>query len=78
MNYIKQLETKVQAYQAERVAIVDSLTELVVYLSSSKFACGDTLDGYVQINDVIRRVVDAKCAGSDAWLDVAVPIVRRS
>jgi hypothetical protein len=55
MNYIKQLEQD-KADMAARIANADKqITELMVYLNSSKFQCGSHLDGYVNVKDVIAR-----------------------
>jgi hypothetical protein len=35
----------------------DAITELLTYLSSKKFRCGNELDGYVNVSDVRSRVL---------------------
>lgn len=56
MNYIKRLEME----NADKAATIDRirthLQALERYLCSSKFRCGDTLDGYVNIQDVLTRL----------------------
>lgn len=59
-NYIHTLQDKVQELEAEKKAARESLIELEAYLTSSKFNCGDELDGYVSIQDVLNRMRDAK------------------
>lgn len=55
-NYIHRLQDEVEeltkAKRAARLALID----LEVYLTSSKFNCGDELDGYVSIHDVLHRL----------------------
>ena len=77
MNYIEILQTQNRALEAERATLANGLVELSQYLSSSKFFHGDSLDGYVQVNDVIRRLAETSIAASDAWLEVAGPILKR-
>jgi hypothetical protein len=67
MNHIHRLQKEIRARKAERAALVDGLNDLVIYLCSEKFACGNDPDGYVQINDVIRRIQEAKSAGETAF-----------
>ena len=67
MNHIHRLQNKIRARKTERAVLVDGLNDLVIYLCSAKFACGNDLDGYVQINDVIRRIEEAKSAGETAF-----------
>jgi hypothetical protein len=77
MSYIEILQTQCRALEAERATLASGLIELSQYLSSPKFFHGDSLDGYVQVNDVIRRLAETSIKASDAWLEVAGPILRR-
>jgi hypothetical protein len=82
MNYIKQLETKNRATEVELAALKAGITELIQYLNSPKFfpVSGPTseLDGYVNVNDVLRRLSEASIASQDAWFEVAGPLLRRA
>jgi hypothetical protein len=49
MNYINKLQAIKQTHD-------EFVSELKTYLNSSKFSCGDELDGYVQINDILSRI----------------------
>jgi hypothetical protein len=69
MNDIKQLETQVRALKAERQTLTNGINDIVAYLNSSKLACGNELDGYVQINDVLRRIADTKSNATNTALD---------
>ena len=58
MNYIKRLEA---SHSASLDAVSDALGEIISlrsYLTSSKFNCGNALDGYVNVNDVLARLVN--------------------
>lgn len=56
MNYIKQLEKEVADLKADLQAVKDRDSRLLAYLTSRKFNCGDTLDGYVNVVDVITVI----------------------
>ena len=47
MNYIQQLNAQIEALKTQRDAAREQLQELKSYLTSSKFAHGSELDGYV-------------------------------
>lgn len=56
MNYIKKLQ-KDNEEKAECIkALSQELNFLEEYLLSSKFRCGDELDGYVSTQDVLNRI----------------------
>ena len=56
MNYIKRLQRD-NAEQATEIAdLFFHLRDLVSYLQSPKFNCGNDLDGYVNVSDVIARL----------------------
>ena len=56
MNYIKRLQRD-NAEQATEIAeIKQEIRDLVSYLQSPKFNCGNELDGYVNVSDVIARL----------------------
>ncbi len=56
MNYIKRLQRD-NAEQATEIAeIKQEIRDLVGYLQSEKFNCGNELDGYVNVSDVIARL----------------------
>jgi hypothetical protein len=59
-NYIKTLQDRVAELEAEKQSARETLIELETYLLSTKFHCGDELDGYVSIQDVLARMRDAQ------------------
>lgn len=56
MNYITQLENELKEVRAELCGLKCGLSDLSVYLMSSKFHEDPT----VQVSDVLRRIADAK------------------
>ena len=56
MNYIKRLESYVRTHQESKDNAEREINDLRTYLLSSKFRCGDELDGYVNIQDVLNRL----------------------
>jgi hypothetical protein len=66
MNHIHRLQAQVRSLKHEQAALQDSITDLVAYITSSKFRCGDPLDGYVNVQDVLNRIADARRAANDA------------
>lgn len=53
-NYIHQLQNKV-AEQSDEIAELEGRIQwLKSYVSSSKFRCGDELDGLVNVTDVLN------------------------
>jgi len=55
-KYINTLQDTVTKVSAERDSYKAMVDDLQHYLTSSKFNCGDELDGYVNVNDVLRRL----------------------
>jgi hypothetical protein len=53
MNYIKRLEHELQEAQLDKQKADEIVNELFKYLNSSKFQCGDELDNYVNIKDIM-------------------------
>lgn len=53
MNYIKRLQSEVSEAETKANEVDEVVTELYSYLNSSKFFCGDELDGYVNIKDIM-------------------------
>ena len=51
-----QLSDQLETVASEAASVAEDLDELVRYLQSSKFRCGDELDGYVSINDLLPRL----------------------
>lgn len=60
MNIIHRLRLKKKEADAELSSIKESLRQLRAYLSSSKFNCGDRLDGYVSTAEVINWIRSAE------------------
>jgi len=56
MNYIKKLENDNRELTENVFNAGREILDLRVYLESDKFQCGDALDGYVNIKDVIARL----------------------
>ena len=65
MNYIKQLEARVEELERDRRRALEGLDLLAIYLVSVKFRCGDVLDGYVNVKDVHSRLAEVRqcCTG---------------
>ena len=60
MNYIHKLQQQVKELEDEKTDAREVLQELVDYLNSDKFRCNDSLDGYVNIKDVLTRLTPAR------------------
>lgn len=56
MNYIQKLNDKIERLDKQRAVAWDQLFELKKYLTSGKFSCGNELDGYVNVKDVLDRL----------------------
>ena len=56
MNYIYQLQNEVTEKRDVIQDMRDTLQDLREYLQSDKFRCGDDLDGYVNVQDVLNRL----------------------
>ena len=54
MNYIKTLQTDNESLRSVVARNREVVHDLRGYLLSPKFRCGSELDGYVNINDVLR------------------------
>lgn len=63
MNYIWKLEQRVEELNLQRAVAWEQIAELKGYLCSSKFNCGNELDRYVNITDVLNRLnqIDLNC-----------------
>lgn len=66
MNFIRHLQSENQALSREVVAIKSGLNDLRAYLQSPKFRCGDPLDSYVNLADVLAYLRNAENAGTVA------------
>jgi len=60
------LAAQLVAKDAELQELRDGMESLISYLRSPKFRCGDSLDGYVQINDVINSLRQTRSNSFDA------------
>jgi len=58
MNYIKRLHHENETLQKQITEQNFKLIELERYLLSGKFHCGDELDGYVNVQDILNRIRD--------------------
>ena len=56
MNYIQSLQVQMKELERENKTLKGGLKELQKYVSSSKFSCGDSLDGYVNVKDIDNRI----------------------
>jgi hypothetical protein len=56
MNYIQKLQELRLALEAENKRLQDKLHEIRDYCQSPKFRCNDSLDGYVNVQDIINRI----------------------
>lgn len=55
-NYIKTMQAEVGEMTAKLEQLETEKRDLIGYLSSPKFNCGNELDGYVSCGDVISRL----------------------
>lgn len=80
MNYIKRLQADIARLTAERDMLLAGIEDIRQYLHHSKFACGDRLDGYVNVMDVLLRLREAKqaslMAGDDAEASLVIGSVK--
>ena len=65
-NYIQRLEGERDTLAREVATLRDGIGELRAYFALPKFACGDRVDGYVNIADVLLRLREAENAATDA------------
>ena len=65
-NYIHGLRSDNAALSREMAALRDGLDALRSYFALPKFSCGDRLDGYVSIADVLLRLREAENAATEA------------
>lgn len=66
MNHIYRLQRDLRNANAVENAYRNGLAELLRYLSSPKFHCGNELDGYVSIKDVAIRINETIGAANNA------------
>ena len=64
MNYIERLRIENAGLRREVEAVKTGLDDLRAYLHSSKFRCGDRLDNYVNVADVLAYLRNAQDAGT--------------
>lgn len=57
MNYIKKIEGENRNAVEAKEKALEAIKDLECYLESSKFNCGSELDGYVNVKDVLARLV---------------------
>lgn len=55
-NYIHKLQDENENLKAKLAKKEAMINELRRYLNSGKFHCGDELDGYVNVADVLHRL----------------------
>jgi len=55
-RYINTLQDDLAAKTQELETVRKNIKDLEAYLTSSKFNCGDDLDGYVNVQDVLNRI----------------------
>lgn len=60
MRYIEKLIKDKEDSKKTISSIYEDINNLEKYLLSRKFHCGDDLDGYVSISDVLNRLERAK------------------
>ena len=56
MKFIKALQAENSELKETISLMNEDIKNLFFYLNSSKFHCGDELDGYVNIQDVFERL----------------------
>jgi len=74
MNYIKSLKNDKAQLEMAKDRTGLALSDLAQYLNSDKFRCGDDLDGYVNIDDVQRYLVNINAALNSASDDLVLDI----
>ena len=62
MNHIHKLQKDARDQRAEIEALRAGITRVIAYVNSTKFACGDQLDGYVSIKDISVRLQETLSA----------------
>lgn len=60
MKYITVLQYENKELKARAESAKTKMDNLVKYLNSPKFHCGDTLDGYVNVQDVLDVLRDIR------------------
>lgn len=55
-NYINTLQEEVVNLEKRNVELVTRIKALQEYVSSAKFSCGSSLDGYVNVRDIQTRI----------------------
>lgn len=60
MKRIDQLEKENNELKAKLADTKSKIDELTAYLSSKKFHCGNSLDGYVNTQDVLDQLRDIR------------------
>jgi hypothetical protein len=70
MNYIKSLKSDKAQLEMAKDRTGLALSDLAQYLNSKKFSCGDDLDGYVNVDDVKRYLININAALNSASDDL--------
>jgi len=65
-NYIQRLRGENAALARELAALREGIDALRSYFALPKFSCGDRLDGYVNVADVLLRLREAENAALHA------------
>ena len=65
-NYIHRLRSENAALAREVATLRHGIAELHCYFALPKFSCGNRLDGYVNIADVLLRLREAENSATDA------------
>jgi hypothetical protein len=60
MNYIKRLQEENKGLKANIENAETVIQDMQRYLNSNKFRCGDELDQYININDILTRLNEVK------------------
>ena len=58
MHYTEKLKNEIAELKKDSEDKRQIVISLFVYLSNKKFHCGDKLDGYVSVSDVLHRLQD--------------------
>jgi hypothetical protein len=61
-NFIKSLQNDRDQLMIAKDRAHEAICDLAQYLQSDKFHCGDELDGYVNVDDVQRYLINIKDA----------------
>ena len=57
MDYINRLQQEIEYTKNEKIKLKEKLDNLMRYINSKKFHCGNPLDGYVNTSDIKDHII---------------------